>query len=72
MIFGNSLSGALNLTGRTKAHFFEKNRFKSYIKLLTLIRLLLHGKLHLQCVFTDIFISPVCCDKQLNFGVKSH
>ena len=39
--------------------------------MLTLIRLLLQGKSHLQCGFTDIIISPVCCDKQLNLGVKS-
>ena len=49
-----------------------KKKFKSFINLLTLIRLLLQGKSHLQCVFTDIIISPVCCDKQLNLGVKSH
>ena len=40
------------------------------MKLLTLIRLSLQGKSHLQCVFTNIIISPVCCDKQLNSGVK--
>ena len=62
----------LNLAGWTKAHFFEKDEFKSCIKLLTLIRLLLQGKSHLQCVFTDIIISPECCDKQLNLGVQSH
>ena len=65
-------SPLLNLAGWTKAHFFENNRFKSFIKLLTLIRLLLQGKSHLKCVFTDIIISPVYCDKQLNLGVKSH
>ena len=38
------------------------------MKLLTLIRLLLQGKSH-----TDmIFFYRVCCDKQPNFGVKSH
>ena len=65
-------SPLLNLAGWTKAHFFEKNRLKSFIKLLTLIRLLLQSKSHLQCIFTDIITSPVCCDKQLNLGVKSH
>ena len=60
------------MAGWTKAHFFEKKRFKSFIKLLTLIRLLLQGKSRLQCAFTDIIISPVCCDKQLNLGVKTH
>ena len=30
------------------------------------------GKPLLQCVFTDIIISPICCDKQLNLGVKSN
>ena len=49
-----------------------KKRFKSFIKLLTLIRLLLQGRSHLQSVFTEIIIYPVCCDKQLNLGVKSH
>ena len=43
------LSPLLNLARWTKAHVFEKNRFKSFIKLLTLIRLLLQGKSHLQC-----------------------
>ena len=55
--------------------FLTRNEKKSkyFIKLLTLIRLLPQGKSHLQCVFTDIIIiSPVCCDKQLNLGVKSH
>ena len=36
-------SPLLNLAGWTKAHFFGKNRFKSFIKLLTLISLLLSG-----------------------------
>ena len=58
--------------GGQKPTSLEKNRYKSFIKLLTLIRLLHSGKSHLQCVFTDIIISPVCCDKQLNLGVKSH
>ena len=44
----------LNLVGWTKAHL--KNRLKSFIKLLTLSRLLLRGKSHLQCVFTDKII----------------
>ena len=26
----------------------------------------------LHSIFTDIIISLVCCDKQLNLGVKSH
>ena len=56
-------SPLLNLAGWTKAHFFEKNSFKSFIKLLTLIRLLLQGKSHMQCIFTNIINSPVCCDK---------
>ena len=61
------------LFGRVdKSPLFEKKWFKSFIKLLTLIRLLLQGKSHMQCVFTDIIISPDCYDKQLNKGVKSH
>ena len=41
--------------------------------LLNLIRLLLQGISHLQCVLTAIIIIfPVCCDKQLNLCVKSH
>ena len=58
-------SPLLNLT----AHFL-KNGLKSIMKLLTLIRLalLLQGKSHMQCVFTGIIISRVCCDKQLNLG----
>ena len=55
-----------------KSPLLKKNRLKSIIKLSTLIRLLLQGKSHLQCVFTDIIIARVCCDKQLNLGVKSH
>ena len=43
-------SPLLNLAGRTKAHFFEKNRLKSFIKLLTLIRLLNSG-----------YITPAVC-----------
>ena len=59
--------------GGQKPTSLKKNRFQSFIKLLTLIRLLLQGISHLQCVFTDIIIIfPVCCDKQLNLGVKSH
>ena len=71
--------------GRTKAHWtiliwqgrqkptsLNQIWFKSFIKQFTLIRLLLQGISHMQCVFTDIIISPECCDKQLNWGVKSH
>ena len=58
--------------GGQKPTSLKKKRFKSFIKLLTLIRLLLQRKSHLQCVFTNIIISPVCRDKQLNLGVKSH
>ena len=60
-------SPLLNLAGWT-----TPTSLKSIIKLLTLIRLLFQGKSHLQCIFTDNIISRVCCDKQLNFGVKSH
>ena len=65
-------SPLLNLAGWTKAHFYEKNRLKSFFKLFTLIKLLLQGISYLQYVFTDIIISPVGCnfDKQLNLGVK--
>ena len=52
-----------NLAGWTKAHFFEKNRFKSFIKLLTLIRLLLQGKSHMQCIFTNIINSSYVVTK---------
>ena len=58
--------------GQKPTSLKKKNGLKSFIKLLTLIRLLLQGKSHMQCVFTDIIISPACCDKQLNLGVKSH
>ena len=57
--------------GGHKPTFLKENRVMSFIKLLTLIRQLLQGKSHLQCVFTDIIIC-ICCDKQLNLGVKSH
>ena len=52
-----------------KSPLLKNNRLKSIIKLLTLIRLLLQGKSHLQCVFTHKIISRACCDKQLNLGV---
>ena len=55
-----------------KSPLFEKNRFKSFMKLITLTRLLIQGKSHLQCVFTEFIISPVYCDKQLNLSVKRH
>ena len=55
--------------GGQKPTSLKKNRFKSFIKQFTLIRLLLQGISHLQCVFTDImYIFPVFCDKQLNLG----
>ena len=43
----------------------------SFLKLLTLIRLLLQGKSHLQCVFTDIIISTVYCDNNLIWVLKA-
>ena len=58
--------------GRVDKSPLLKNRLKSVLQLLTLIRQLLQGKSQLQCVFTDIIISRVCCNKQLNLGVKSH
>ena len=61
------------LFGRVdKSPLLKKMGLSLFKTVLTLIRLLLQGKLHMQCVFTDIIISPVCCDKQLNLGVKSH
>ena len=58
--------------GGQKPTSLKKNRFKSFINQLTLIRLLFQGISHLQCVFADIIIPSVCCDKQLNLGVRSH